>query len=393
MHIRKEIRSLTMNELLALRRAMLELQRRNGIGSYIDLAGYHGIPRRLCPHGSPMFLPWHRVYIRMFEQALQAIDSTVTLPFWDWTSSESLSQGMAAAHSDVDFDDDGNIRPNPLASGPIEDRSRQTFRVPPHDPNSLRSFASSVNLAMRQNNYIDFNDDIQGPHGSIHVWVGGPNGDMSTVPRAAYDPIFWSHHSNVDRQWAIWQKCNPEQNPPSNLMTQQLSGFPTWTVADTIDITSPRFDYTYDGLETASCPSAPRTEPEGRIPFMFPESTLLEPKPRVVVEVQDIASDGESFMVDIFVHNKSSSNGESNVYGGSFGIFGAEGLHSTHHEHHHELKTIQRIDITDAIDKLGLNSNQLEQSIELQLLATNKFGDSINPNGLPIGKLELKVFL
>lgn len=366
---------MTAEELLALRRAMLELQRRDGAGSYIDLAGYHGIPRRLCPHGSPLFLAWHRAYIRIFEQALQTIDSTVALPFWDWTSSGSFEQGMARAHSDNVFNDGDNSRPNPLASGPIEDRSRQTRRVPPHTPNRLRSFALSVELAMEQNEYIEFNNEIEGPHGSIHVWVGGPNGDMSAVPRAAYDPIFWSHHAMVDRLWALWQMSHPDNTPPPELMSQVLPGFPEWTVADTIDIATSRLDYTYEGLD----------------PVPRPESATQGRRRRVVVDVRDIARDGESFMVDIFVRGLSSADDAANVFGGSFGILGAEGLHEAHHHHHHAQKTIQRVDITEAIDKLGLQTDLAVQSVELQLTAINKFGDLIDSAKLPIGGLDVHV--
>lgn len=161
MHTRKEIRSLTPAELLTFRRAMLALQQREGLQSFIGLAGYHGIPMRLCPHGSPLFLAWHRAYIRIFEQSLQAIDASVSLPFWDWTSSASLSQGMAPAHSDSQFDDAGTNRPNPLLSGPIEDRSRRTRRISPHDLSRLKSFAQSVDLAMGRDNYLDFNEWLE----------------------------------------------------------------------------------------------------------------------------------------------------------------------------------------------------------------------------------------
>jgi hypothetical protein len=133
MKIRKEIRQLTASELLALRRAMAEFQRRDGLNSFIDLGGYHGIPRRLCPHGSSLFLPWHRVYITQFEEALRTIDPSVTLPYWDWTSRESLSSGIAEAHGNPNYQEqNGSMQPNPLFSGPIEDRSRQTRRKSEH---------------------------------------------------------------------------------------------------------------------------------------------------------------------------------------------------------------------------------------------------------------------
>ncbi|MCJ1266573.1 hypothetical protein MMC22_006458, partial [Lobaria immixta] len=52
----------------------------------------------------------------------------------------------------------------------------------------------------------------EGIHNNIHDWIGGFGcfgGHMSFPPVAAFDPIFWIHHCNVDRQFAIWQTLNP----------------------------------------------------------------------------------------------------------------------------------------------------------------------------------------
>src|SRR5262245_17146674 len=38
------------------------------------------------PHGTSLFYPWHRVLLRQFELALQAVakDQSMSLPYWDW---------------------------------------------------------------------------------------------------------------------------------------------------------------------------------------------------------------------------------------------------------------------------------------------------------------------
>jgi tyrosinase len=41
-------------------------------------------------HGNDAFLPWHREFTRRFEVALQSIDPTVTIPYWDWTDPKAL---------------------------------------------------------------------------------------------------------------------------------------------------------------------------------------------------------------------------------------------------------------------------------------------------------------
>ena len=47
------------------------------------------------------------------------------------------------------------------------------------------------------------------PHGPVHEWTGDrtqPNiEDMGTLYSAAWDPIFFAHHSNIDRLWNVWK--------------------------------------------------------------------------------------------------------------------------------------------------------------------------------------------
>jgi tyrosinase len=50
--------------------------------SYNNLALVH---QNHCQHGWERFLPWHRVYLYEFEQAMQDHCPDVTMPYWDWT--------------------------------------------------------------------------------------------------------------------------------------------------------------------------------------------------------------------------------------------------------------------------------------------------------------------
>jgi hypothetical protein len=52
-------------------------------------------------------------------------------------------------------------------------------------------------------------------HNRVHPWVGGPDGDMTSVPIAVNDPVFFLHHCNIDRIWATWQTKNPNELSPS----------------------------------------------------------------------------------------------------------------------------------------------------------------------------------
>ncbi|EJD38205.1 Di-copper centre-containing protein [Auricularia subglabra TFB-10046 SS5] len=47
---------------------------------------------------------------------------------------------------------------------------------------------------------------LEAAHNSIHVIVGGV-GHMGQNDYAGFDPIFWLHHANVDRIFALWEYC------------------------------------------------------------------------------------------------------------------------------------------------------------------------------------------
>ncbi|CAK9327425.1 unnamed protein product [Citrullus colocynthis] len=57
------------------------------------------------------------------------------------------------------------------------------------------------------------------PHSPIHAWCGNPdhNGqNMGVLYSAARDPIFYAHHSNVDRMWLIWKSLGPNRKDISD---------------------------------------------------------------------------------------------------------------------------------------------------------------------------------
>lgn len=62
-------------------------------------------------------------------------------------------------------------------------------------------------------------------HDDIHGRTGGSGGHMSSLDVSAMDPIFWLHHCNVDRLWAIWQDLNPNE-----FMTARPAPFSNFTV-------------------------------------------------------------------------------------------------------------------------------------------------------------------
>lgn len=73
---------------------------------------------------------------------------------------------------------------------------------------------------------------LEGIHNTVHTLTGGqPNntytaGHMTYLPTASYDPVFWLHHTNVDRLFAFWQTLHPNSYGAS-----QSAPAGTWTIA------------------------------------------------------------------------------------------------------------------------------------------------------------------
>ncbi len=79
----------------------------------------------------------------------------------------------------------------------------------------------------------------QQPHNAVHGAVGGSfrqadgsegDGLMGSVETAAFDPIFWVHHANVDRLWTIWECRNRVwgSDPGKDPLRAWLSAAPWW---------------------------------------------------------------------------------------------------------------------------------------------------------------------
>ncbi|WP_196138414.1 tyrosinase family protein [Aliikangiella sp. G2MR2-5] len=70
-----------------------------------------------------------------------------------------------------------------------------------------------------------------------------PYGWMTDNRITAYDPIFWAHHSNVDRIWARWQELHPDVKP------EDMDGvLPPWSLSikDTLSVKKLGYEYMRD---------------------------------------------------------------------------------------------------------------------------------------------------
>jgi len=142
------------------------------------------------------FFSWHRMYLYFFERILRAKSGReyLTLPYWDTQANPS-------------------IPPSYRENSPVNPLYDATRNSTMNNGGSLPSTISTAyNSSFNIIPYYSFQNDLNGgPHGAVHNTISG---NMAFVTTAAQDPVFWLHHSNVDRLWEKWLgMCNGRSNP------------------------------------------------------------------------------------------------------------------------------------------------------------------------------------
>jgi tyrosinase len=277
------------------------------------------IHANLCQHGWEEFLTWHRAYLYFFEQRLQDVHPTVTLPYWDWTEydqdwtigepdSGAIPEAFRCWVTSEAIDKlKGKIPDNYIAGlrkivGQTFNSGLRLFKAAGIPYGSDKAADTAINTALLEINQLWHRlrwpgpdgksglffeayptpDDIErilqlpsfftfgsGPssnhffgaleniHNLMHNFSGGVNpnyvqgtdpqnrdepqyGDMEASGVTAFDPIFWSHHSNVDRLWAEWQARHTGADPddPSAILPPFAM-----TVAQTLNIANLGYEY------------------------------------------------------------------------------------------------------------------------------------------------------
>jgi tyrosinase len=243
---RKRLSTLTDEEVAALRTAFARAYDISDSRGYGHFASLHGFPEPgYCEHRNQLFLPWHRGYLYYFEKALQDLVPGVTLPWWDWDDSDDIPDAYAA-------EDDADGTANPLRSAPVaavggfrdpswpEATSRPDVRDQTWLPGGGLPQQEGIDEALAASNFDDFTLAIENLHNAVHVWVGGEMGDQRF---AGWDPLFWAHHTMVDRLWAVWQVGHPGDTPRGAHLAKGLNYFKDMTVAQTLDVTDLGYDY------------------------------------------------------------------------------------------------------------------------------------------------------
>lgn len=201
--VRKNANTLTPGERDRFVAAFAQLNN-HGAGRFADFRDMHTSVSSPQAHGAPGFLPWHRAYLLDLERLLQAIDPSVSLPYWRFDK-------PAPNIFTFDFlgvsDQLGTVQFNPAnplrfwVTDGVQGINRRPLFGTSTAPPGLLTEAQTLALG---NQYRRFRPLMEGnPHGLAHTSFGG---SISSIPTAAKDPLFFLLHCNVDRLWAKWQR-------------------------------------------------------------------------------------------------------------------------------------------------------------------------------------------
>jgi len=232
-----------------------------------------------CQHGSWYFLPWHRMYLMAFELIVQDAlgDEDWSLPYWYAIDPDDAGKAvLPPAFRDQSrqlYTDQRSIPAN--GGSPLPDLSQALLEALGADrfstPSGLSTFGGGERAAPSwSGGEVGLLEGV--PHGAVHTLVGNDfdrnnrvvrRGWMGSFFTAALDPIFWLHHSNIDRLWQVWLDLDPANANPTGdpAWADTEFSFPavggdleTWSIGEVLDLASIGYEYASTAAPSAITP-------------------------------------------------------------------------------------------------------------------------------------------
>jgi tyrosinase len=165
-----------------------------------------------CTHGNWLFLPWHRAYLRYFEEICREMSGyeAFALPYWNWSKDRQVPPVFWDASSSL-YDSTRTITStSTLTSGVFDPSYIETIL---DETNFLNFGSDQISATTDQTTIVSYGPMEGGPHNSVHGFIGGDMGAFMSP----LDPVFWTHHNMIDCMWVEWnlRRGNPNTNDPA----------------------------------------------------------------------------------------------------------------------------------------------------------------------------------
>lgn len=106
---------------------------------------------------------------------------------------------------------------------------------------SKKSWGAASTSALGVQTSESNSDSFESIHDEVHGTVGGNEGHMSYLDVAAFDPLFWIHHTNVDRLLAMYQLVVPDTYVSTGTINRDMA---QWNAGEVKDANSPLKPFT-----------------------------------------------------------------------------------------------------------------------------------------------------
>ncbi|KAL1620945.1 hypothetical protein SLS54_005877 [Diplodia seriata] len=204
-------------------------------------------------HDVGAFLPWHRLYMRAHELLLQTeCNYTGAQPYWEESLDVTALNASSVFDPTTGFGGNGAGDDECVADGPFQNLTLHINQTSSSASYCLSRSLDADNFQKANTTYIDecyasadYDTAYQcyksSPHTAGHAGVGGTMLDVVSSPG---DPLFFLHHTNLDRLWWLWQSAN---------LTARLTDMTGRNVPQTSYLEQNGFDYpgpdilNYDG--------------------------------------------------------------------------------------------------------------------------------------------------
>jgi tyrosinase len=260
-----------------------------------------------CEHASWFFLPWHRIYVFLFEQLCRNVilakngPKDWALPYWDYSHPSTAKQRtlpdpfrqqkIGGTNNPLYTNRAPGVNTGGVVGTDQQSENTTCMKSSIFSGVLPNGFGGGPSTPMQFSGYTGSCENA--PHNLMHDAIGGTVDWMGDPYSAALDPIFWLHHANIDRLWVTWQGAPNSTFPSDPAWNSQTFDFfdpagnpKSYAVKDVLQTKGPLCDYIYENTTNPLGPT-PVSVTTGK-PSITASGTALEALARKVMRKSQV---------------------------------------------------------------------------------------------------------